>query len=234
MIFTRSAKGLCENIGLSSDIFLNSLGTIKYTYRAQRKFACLARKFYLRILMHTVSIKIQTLHRRPEQECDAETFRQLSALVRTGLQKGHAPGSAVAIRESRIDIIPLAPLATAKVHMGAFMAGLTRSRLDGHDEPIAVGLLGRFTWRRGNKGTGLPVGMVFLEWPDGRWWHWRVGLEGDAGRMLEDSETLDQAEDGLPKPRSLGGWWSLGRRRNLSMDFTQQNPALSKPVGPVQ
>ena len=184
--------------------------------------------------MNTVSIQMQTLYRSESEETDDEIGRSLTELVGNALDRGKAPSSAVVVRADRIDIIPLGVLIRSRIHVGAFLGGLSRSELAGAGPILCVGVMGRFTWRRHPSDDGMPVGMVFLEWSDGRWWHWRAICGTELGSVIEDTATLDKAADGLPKPSSLGGWWSLGRRRNLNVKLAPRAKADPKAVGPVQ
>ena len=183
--------------------------------------------------MTTLPIQIQTLFRKEDDASDDATGRNMSALVRNALARGRAPGSAVVLRGGRIDIIPMGPLIRNRVHIGAFLGGLTRSEMADAGRVDVVGIIGRFKWRRNNEGPGLSVAMVFLEWPDGRWWHWRAIIDEEGEAVLPDTETVHRAEDGLPKPRSLGGWWSLGRRRKLNVTLSPREAPEPKPVGAV-
>lgn len=184
--------------------------------------------------MNKVSIQMQTLYRRSAVGDDDQTGRELVELVRNALQRGRAPGAAVVFRENRMDIIPFGPLVRAKVHIGTFIAALTRAEVDDAAPPQCVGIVGRFNWKHKGKGTGVPVAMVFLEWPDGRWWHWRAALSTEGAEILEDTVIVHRAVDGYPKPNTLGGWWSLGRRRRLNIQLNRREPRSNAPVGPIQ
>ena len=184
--------------------------------------------------MNTLPIQMQTIYRPAAEESDDDLGRDVVALVRNALSRGSAPGSALVIRNGRLDIIPMGPLVQKKVHIGAFLAGLSRSELTDSGVVLAVGVMGRFRWRYTPEKPQVPVVMVFIEWPDGRWWHWRAVIDQDNQSIREDTATMHRAEDGLPKPRSLGGWWSLGRRRNLRVKLAPRKKEGPKAVGPVQ
>jgi hypothetical protein len=116
----------------------------------------------------------------------------------------------------------------------AFLAGLTRSNGDREGDALAVGLAGRFLLRRRTepRQSGAPVALVFLEWPDNAWWHWRVLLDGD-GTIREDTVTLTRAVDGDPLPDSLGRWWSLGRRMRYQVQYTPARRVEPQPVSEI-
>lgn len=184
--------------------------------------------------MNKISIQMQTLYRRSAIGDDDQTGREMVALVRNALQRGRAPGAAIVFREDRLDIMPFGPLVRAKVHIGTFIASLTRATIDEGSEAQCVGVVGRFNWKHHGKGPGVPVAMVFLEWPDGRWWHWRAAVDVSGNEILEDTDILHRAIDGYPKPNTLGGWWSLGRRRRLNVHLNRKQNDRTEPTGPIQ
>jgi hypothetical protein len=181
--------------------------------------------------MQTLRLRIRILPRRPAdpaayvgdsgEGADAQEGRGLVGLVRDVLERGGGGAVAVVVRPDRTELVDLRNLIEARASLPLFMAGLTRSAPEGQRLPLAVGIAGRFMMRTGppqvpvspqeRRPRGIPVGVVFLEWPDCRWWHWRVVLGAD-GQPMEDGETVWRAEDGDPLPQGLGRWWSLGRR----------------------
>ena len=177
---------------------------------------------------------MQTIYRPEGEDSDDVVGRDITALVRNALARGAAPGSALVLRAGRLDIIPMGPLVQKKVHIGAFLAGLSRSVLTEAGGAMAVGVMGRFRWRYAPNKEQVPVVMVFIEWPDGRWWHWRAVIDESNKAVREDTATLHRAEDGLAKPRSLGGWWSLGRRRKLNVKLAPRQKPGPEAVGPIQ
>jgi hypothetical protein len=181
-----------------------------------------------------IELRIQTLTREAAGDDDRVGHR-LVTLLRAALDRGAAPPAAVIVRPEQFDLVLLDSLARHHVSPMAFLAALTRSRMD-HAGPVeAVGVLGTFRAVRRLDGSpvpaaptppGVPMGMVFLEWGDGRWWHWRSLLEATTADLRDDTETLSRAVDGSPKPTRLGGWWSLGRRRELGLLMTRTAPEL--------
>jgi len=141
-------------------------------------------------------------------------------LVRRATERGAAAPAAVVVRAERIELVELVPVVRAGIPVPAFLAGLTRSKGERDAEALAVGLAGRFLLRRRSdpQRSGVPVALVFLEWPDNAWWHWRALLDADA-TIREDTITLTRAVDGDPLPESLGRWWSLGRRMGYQVQY---------------
>ncbi len=157
---------------------------------------------------------------RTESLPDDEEGSRLSGMVRQAVEAGRAPVAAVALREDRLDLISLGPLIAAKVPVKRFLAGLTRSTAEGAGLVDAVGVIGVVKAQRGNE-TPIPMAMAFIEWPDGRWWHWRALVDPDTHGILDDSEILNRAVDGDPLPNDFGRWWSLGRRAKVSVHLSK-------------
>ena len=138
--------------------------------------------------------------------------------VRVAMGKGGAPPVALVVRGPRLDLFPLAHAREAGTSPALFVAGLSRSSLVGASDVDAVGVAGVFNWRPDRASAPAPVALVCLEWSDCRWWSWRALLSaGGPPAILEETETRQRAVDGDAKPAGLGGWWSLGRRRRMSM-----------------
>jgi hypothetical protein len=58
--------------------------------------------------------------------------------------------------------------------------------------------------------------VVYLEWPDSRWWTaWQ--LVGEARGLIGEAPFTRRAVDGWPKPGGVGGWFSRARRENLRL-----------------
>ena len=168
---------------------------------------------------------MQTLYRRSAVGDDDQTGRELVELVRNALQRGRAPGAAVVFRENRMDIIPFGPLVRAKVHIGTFIAALTRAEVDDAAPPQCVGIVGRFNWKRKGKGTGVPVAMVFLEWPDGRWWHWRAALSPEVQRSWKTRSLCIEPwmDTPSPIPRRV-----VESRQEATFEYTTQSSGATQ------
>jgi hypothetical protein len=159
----------------------------------------------------------------PADDADDDAVGQhLVALVGAALGRGGAPPSAVVLRGERLEIAALHPVIEAGQHPHAFLAGLSRSSMEGVPQPVAaVGVIGVF---RGNPaerdpGPTAPLATVFLEWPDGRWWHWRALVELEKRELREDTAIVRRAVDGDALPDRMGRWWAFGRRRGLRVHF---------------
>ena len=149
-------------------------------------------------------MKVRSLYRRPS-DSSVDTPRRLADLVRLALEKGGAPSVAVILREERVDLLPLKPVVDAGVGVPVFLAGLSQSETAGASDVLAVGVMGTFHLKRRGDARGAPVAMVFLEWSDCSWWHWRGLIEADGRTLREDTQTVATASEGAAKPRNLGG-----------------------------
>lgn len=165
--------------------------------------------------MQPLRLRIRMIARRPTD--DEGEGEHLVSLVTDALSKGDAGAVAVVIRAERTELVELRGVIEAGVPLPMFLGGLTRSEPEGQGLPLAIGLAGRFRMS-GPNGGGSPVGLVFLEWPDCRWWQWRVVLDA-SGKVVPDTETRRRAVDGDSLAGGLGRWWSVGRRTGNVVRF---------------
>jgi hypothetical protein len=162
---------------------------------------------------------------RPPGRDDAE---HLVGLVRNATERGVATPAAVVVREAQTELVELRPALVAGITVDRFLSGLSRSQPEGRSLPLAVGLAGRFVLRRRNdpqpNDPRTSLVLVFLEWPDNAWWHWRALLDAE-GAIVDATATVTRAIDGDPLPHGLGRWWSLGRRRPSIVRFGPTIPS---------
>ncbi|MCB9685065.1 MAG: hypothetical protein H6738_07420 [Alphaproteobacteria bacterium] len=183
------------------------------------------------------SLRIRVQHAPRPRSVDPDTTDDehlgtwLSTLVRDAVEKGRAGPVAIVVRGEHVDLVALHP-GGEPPPMGThgFLSGLTASTRDG-DRAEAVGVVGRFVARRGpNDRAGSPVALVFLEWPDCRWWFWKMVLDAE-GRPLPDGEQVTSAAAGDAMPAGLGRWWSTQRRTGVVVSFGERVPD-EIPVAP--
>lgn len=180
-----------------------------------------------------VDVQIATLA-RPGTE-DEEVGEHLVKAVREALWRGGAPPSAVAVGREGVAAVPLVPFVQAGLAWPLVVVGLCRETPANVGAADAVGIIGVFQRRPPGDPTGVPVATVFLEWPDGRWWHW-LGLLAPitvadeiradrAGLALRpETQVIRRAIDGAPRPDGLGGWWTASRVRPIAMNWTSHEP----------
>ncbi len=153
---------------------------------------------------------------------DEELGAALVDLVTRAVIRGGAPPAGVAGRGDRVDLVGLQGIP----HIPRFLGALTRSTRADLGSVDVVGLLGALpTVGRGGE-AGPPVAVVFLEWPDCRWWYWRALLGADRKVLLPETATWSRAHDGDRMPPQLGRWWTLGRRAGLSLAFRPAEPIV--------
>lgn len=172
----------------------------------------------------TISLKLQTLTPAEPWWPDEERLGQgLVRLVQQNLERG-APTVATVVRPQHVVLVPLAPFADQQVPMPFVLGGLARWN-EGAEPPEVIGIIGRVQQGRGQGRPKVPLAIVFLEWPDGRWWHWRQLLDVD-GKPIPDAAEVTRAVDGLPRPRGLGGYWTYARRRQPDLKLRRTLPAV--------
>lgn len=182
----------------------------------------------------SIDVRVSTLIR--DGGSDERLGRMLVDACESALLRGGAPAAALAVGPERLSIVPLAPFAEARWPFRSLLVSLCSEAPGDVGETEAVGIIGQFQRRRSPDDAGVPVATVFLEWPDGRWWHWlglvsraRVPTDDGADRELpvvrDGTAAITRAIDGLPRPEGLGGWWTMHRHRPLHMSWDRREPA---------
>jgi hypothetical protein len=165
-----------------------------------------------------MQLKIRSLNLQGHTEDLESIGLHLARALKSAVERGHFPPVAVAVRSERADLIGLRDLGEAKLTVGYFLASLSRSRTaDGPAE--AVGLMGKFRTNPRSQGEPLDLALVFLECGDCRWWYWRALIDPTDGLIMSDSVIVSSAEEGDALPRSMGRWWSYGRRARMNVDL---------------
>ncbi|TVQ91109.1 MAG: hypothetical protein EA397_11485 [Deltaproteobacteria bacterium] len=162
--------------------------------------------------MPRVTMQVQALHpKEPWWPSDDALGNYLVELVAEAIDRGGAAPAMVGVWREELQILPIAPVLEQGWAPQVFLGSLSRTpHANFGTVPEAVGIVGRLRYRRTNQEPWVSMAIVFLEWPDGRWWRWRQLLDAD-GKRTAESATWDRAVDGLPRPDNLGGWWRLGR-----------------------
>lgn len=172
--------------------------------------------------MARLTLQLRTLPRGEDHE-DSVWCETLVGWVTRAVASGRAAPAAVVRRPGRVDLLALGPVQKAKVHMPGFLACLTRSELPEAGSPDALAIVGVVRTGRRGGDPAVPMAVVFVEWPDNRWWFWRALLTSD-GQIREDTIERRSAVEGDPLPNHFGRWWSHGRRNRLTMRLAPAEP----------
>lgn len=122
------------------------------------------------------------------------------------------------VRPRSVDLIDPTPLHAAGVSTPQGLVGMAHSQTR-HGAVEALGLVGRA--QRGPSGP--PEALLFLEWPDLRWWWWRAPMA--AGRVQRAHAIVRDARWGDPMPDGLGRWWTRARKTGAVQ------PVSLEPIG---
>lgn len=91
--------------------------------------------------------------------------------------------------------------------------------LAGQPGAVAAALIGRFNLRVGPNPEPQPYALVFIEWPDNRWWTAWQPLDA-ARQPIGDGPRVRRAVDGWPRPGGVGGWYAACRRMGIKLTLT--------------
>ena len=163
-------------------------------------------------------LRIQTGPRDPAKlplEADA-LGEAVMDRVRGALEKGFPRPAMLLLRDhevQQLDVVPL--MQAAPEHRERMLAAAA-----GQDDVRCAVLAGALSLRRRVKGqlVGHRAVVVYLEFPDNRWWTaWQ--LVGDDRGLLGDGPVLRRATDGSPRPGGVGGWFARARREGLKLQL---------------
>jgi hypothetical protein len=162
--------------------------------------------------MPTVRLRVAHLPRLPTFPLDddalgAELWRELSAR----LAKGAPRPTLLAFWSDRAQVVDLAPLLApgTDVHRAI-------SSFAGQPGIEALATSSVMIQRQHGRETGRNA-VVFVEWPDGRWWSCTRRLESGGLRVADAHDEVERAIDGAAKPHGLGSWFSRARFEGLQV-----------------
>lgn len=141
--------------------------------------------------------------------------RALFADLLRAQAEGAQPPAMVVVWEREVALFGLAPaLAEPQPHRERLISALA-----GQPEVQAAAMLGVVNLRFGRGDPGSPCAVVYLEFPDNRWWTaWQPVDEHRQPRG--DGPTVRRAVDGHPRPGGVGGWFAMCRRLGLRLTLT--------------
>jgi hypothetical protein len=165
-----------------------------------------------------IRLKVAQAPRDPERfplEDDEELGISLFGMLAAGLERGLPGPALLCLRDGEVQQFSLAPvLRLAPAHrerLVAAMAGQPGALCGAYVGPITV------------QPAQRRLALVYLEWPDNRWWLAQQPLD-EGHRLVGEAPELLRAVDGAPKPQGIGGWYARCRRENLSLVLRQDQP----------
>ncbi len=137
------------------------------------------------------------------------------------LQRGTPRPTVLAFSQDHLWWYDLVPAIRQGADVGRLIAAVA-----GQDDVDCLGVVGVLNVRVGGTRS-FPGCVVFLEWPDGRWWSVMLPLRKRADGRLErqpGAEPMERAAiEGWPRPGGLGGWWTRHRVEGLKLRVHRTN-----------
>jgi hypothetical protein len=132
--------------------------------------------------------------------------------VRAASQKGLPRPAVLVIDATQVRQYDAVPL----LRRGPSDQGRLLAAVGGQPDAECAAFAGTLTVRAGPRAQPARALVVYLEWPDNRWWTaWQL-LDGD-GQPVGDEPRVRRAVDGAPRPRGMGGWFARTRREGLRL-----------------
>ncbi len=174
----------------------------------------------------SIRLRIRVGPRDPQRfprEDDA-LGQALESMVDHALQQGVPPPALLAFREDKVELIDLVPIIKAGERLDYFIAGVA-----GRQNTEALAFIGVLSLLHTGRPRG-KAGVVFIEWPDNRWWHTFRPLDADMSPLQGVPRIVHRAVDGMPRPGGLGGWFSRSRYLRIKIQLRPIEPPESEPV----
>lgn len=157
---------------------------------------------------------------REDEALGRAMFDRLIGITR---EKGPPRPALVALHPERVEQFDMRTVQSVpEPHRTRLMASIV-----GRGE-LECGVLAgtmRVARSRGRQVQGL---VVFIEWPDNRWWTAWQPL-GEDGQPVEQEPVIRRAVEGWPCPKGVGGWFARVRREGLNLRV--QKPLASAQPG---
>lgn len=138
-------------------------------------------------------------------------FTRLAASLLRGLPRP----TLLLLREDQVDQVDALDILRRSGDEGHTLL----SALSGQEGVQCAALVGVLTVRTGPQ-SGARAAVIFVEWPDNRWWTaWQPMDESRV--LLGEGPIVRAAVDGWPKPGGVGGWFAKARRLDLHLRLTK-------------
>lgn len=162
--------------------------------------------------MPRIHIRLAHAARDPDfPAADEALGASLWSMLVTKLPRGVPRPALVTLFGDTAQIVDLPPILAAGVDVHQATAAFASQ--EGAEALATVGVMSRLR-------AGRTIGrfaVVFIEWPDGRWWCSSHALDA-SGQLLSELETdVTRAVDGAPKPAGLGAWFRRARYEGLRL-----------------
>lgn len=161
-------------------------------------------------------LRIQTGPRDPDRlPLDEERLGMaLFGRVTEALPRGAPRPALLLLRDAEVQQLDVVPLLQAPLeHRERLLAAAV-----GQEGVRCAALAGALSLRRrvGGKVVGQRAVVVFLEYPDNRWWTAWQGVD-EQRALVGDGPVLRRAVEGSPRPGGVGGWFARARREGLKL-----------------
>lgn len=162
--------------------------------------------------MSGVRVRVAHLPRVPrfagsDDDVGHEMWRELVSHLGRGLPRP----AVLSLFDEVVQVVDVAPILVASPDQHRAVAAFASQ-----EGSLAIAIAGVLTRRQ----RGVLVGrdaMVFIEWPDGRWWWARRGLGLPERPLVDADDVVERAVDGAAKPVGLGGWYGRARYEQIRL-----------------
>ncbi len=138
-------------------------------------------------------------------------FTQLAASLLRGLPRP----ALLLLRPAQVDQVDVLDVLRKPADQGHTLL----AALCGQEGVECAALIGVLTVRTGPQ-RGARAAVVFVEWPDNRWWTAWQPMD-DSRVLVGEGPIVRAAVDGWPKPGGVGGWFAKARRLDLQLRLTK-------------
>lgn len=171
-----------------------------------------------------IRVRVALEPRLPAWPRDDEALgRALTDRLAARMLRGPIRPAAVILRADTVHILDLVPLLQSGRDARRLIAGLA-----GGAGVEALALVGPMTRRFKGQVVERLAG-VFVEWSDGRWWASFRPVDEHGRPIATDTDDVQRALDGAPRPGGLGGWFSLARFHDLHAELSGRDEPPASP-----